>query len=210
VRHCILLFAGILLLQPLYSENLTQRFSLNLKLSSPLLKSDVPQLHVFVDPGLEAMCHFSIYKGVRLGAGFGFEFGHHIWNKEYASVRVVDGQLRKNEVSYVYHFKFFSWEIPVTVDVPLRGSIINSFAAGVNFGWHSGIDFSLERAKLSKEPVFDRFYIEPNFSLRIPVKKLKRFSISLQPFISKRLYTTHKNDFQENIFLVGYSISTNF
>jgi hypothetical protein len=205
-----LLFVGILLLQPLFSKNLTQRFSLNLKLSSPMLQSDVPQLHVFVDPGLEAMCHFSIYKGVRLGAGIGFEFGHHIWNKEYAYVRVVDGQLRKSEGTNDYHFKFFSWEIPVTVDVPLRGSIINSITAGVNFGWHSKIDFSIERKKLAKEPEFNRFYIEPNIGLRIPIKKLKRFSLSLQPFVSKRFYTTHINDFQENFFLVGYSISTNF
>jgi hypothetical protein len=210
VRHCILFFVGILLSQPLFSENLNRRVSLNLKLSSPLLKSDVPQLHLFVDPGLEAMVHFSLYKGVQLGAGVGFEFGHHIWNKEYAYVRVVDGQLRKYEGTNDYHFKFFSWEIPVTVDVPLRGSFLSSFAAGVNFGWHSGIDFSIERTSLSKEPEFNRYYIEPNFGLRIPLKKLKRFSISLQPFISKRFYTTDKNDFQENFFLVGYSFSTNF
>jgi len=210
VKHCILLFVGILFWKPSFSENLTERFSLNLKLSSPLLKSDVPQLHLFVDPGLEAMCHISLYKGVQLGAGIGFEFGHHMWNKEYAYVRVVDGQLRKYEGTNDYHFKFFSWEIPVTVDVPLRGSIISSVAAGINFGWHSRIDFSIERKKLSKEPEFNRYYIEPNVGLRIPLKKLKRFSISLQPYVSKRLYTTDKNDFQENFFLVGYSFRTNF
>jgi len=208
MKHLVLLFICLMFLKPVFSEN-PEKFSLNLKFSVPFVKSDIPQLNIFIDPGLEVLYYFPLNSGIKLGTGAGIQYGCHFWNQEVARLVWVDGKGWPTEYTNHYHFKFISLWVPISVDFPFQKSFIGSFTTGLNFCWYPLIDFSMERDMRQEDMEFNRLFIEPNAGLNIPLKKMNRVALSLHPQLSYRFYLTDRNDWQKNYLLAGIALNAN-
>jgi hypothetical protein len=211
MKYIFLLFSFALFFQTLCAENLPKKFSLNLKLSFPVLKSDVPQFIQSVDPGVEVLYMFPLINRIRLGTGIGFDYGHHVWNKDHTGVTWGEGEPRKYSNLYVYHLNFVSAEIPFYLEIlPIKTRVINALNFGFDLGWHNITNFFLERATLPQEPELNKTYISVMAGGQIPLLRFKQFPINLQPFIKYRYYLTDRNKYQTSYFMIGIKLNTNF
>jgi len=196
--------------QSAFSENFPGKFSVNLKLSAPLLKSDVPQFKLYLAPGIEALYYFSLFRGARLGTGLGFEKGHQIWNSDHTGVTWIDGKPQKYSNLYVYHFDYLSAEVPVSLKIPLNFRLIRALNFGVDFGWYWNIKYSMGNTFSPKKPNLNRFYMSNQVGTQIPLFKFKGQQFNIHPFGKYRYYLTEENEYQGNYFFIGINLNTNF
>ena len=211
MKYLILLLGSLLFFNPLFSKNPPSKFSLNLKLSLPFIRSDVSQFNFFIDPGMEALYQFSLAKEIKFETGIIIQNGHYFWNKEVEKLVWVDGfGWHPTEYIYDYNFKYISAGIPLLVDIPVHNSFLNSVNFGINLCWYLKANFYLISNHTTNNLSYNRFFFEPNVGLKIPLTKLNRIAFYLQPFLAYRFSGTNKNDLQKKIFTIGIKLNTIF
>lgn len=193
------------------SQDVDNRFSINLKLQHPVLTNQDNDYNYSIDPGLEFLLHHKLTHTIRLSTGLGFMFGEHNWSES------VSGLVWRDDFgwwpwsgSYTRRYSFFDISLPLYLETKTGISIIRS----VNFAIIPG--YSIHAVYLSKNQSyyqvptkFDRIYTDVNFGISKRIIQFRGGTICLVPYIGHRFYFSDNNDWQYNSWFYGLNINTN-
>ena len=184
-----------------------ERFTINLELTHPIFNKLFSDN---IDTGIEALMNSRIFNNKILSTGISLQHGKHIRKERVAYLVKVEGKLYPYKGTNYWNLNFLSVEAPLYFIAPFNKLFLDSYRAGIDFGWLWKYNLTEESMPNIPNIKINRLYLKYNLGIQKNLYQAKKISIMLLPTIGYKMYLSNHNNWQKDYIFYQLNFNFNF